>query len=223
LGSAFNSRFSSGSSASSPLQPFRHNEPKQQPQRFSAAPEITEFVPPEPTPTYPYPGYYLLPSGSWAAYDTEYYKKFYDKWQSEYNDDVRALEKGQIRGFEGLETTGAREVDAKKEMENAKREIQEREERKALTHGAGGAPDAPRMNIKGAKLGGRARSRHQLSTLLTEAYENREALEERIAEGRRNRKEAGNKYGESFRLIALGNSFLSQDFSILCVMYIILL
>jgi hypothetical protein len=45
-------------------------------------------------------------------------------------------------------------------------------------------------------LGGRARSRHQLSTLLNEAYENREALEERIAEGRRNRKEAGNKYGE---------------------------
>jgi hypothetical protein len=45
-------------------------------------------------------------------------------------------------------------------------------------------------------LGGRARSRHQLSTLLSEAFENREALEERIAEGRRNRKEAGNKYGE---------------------------
>jgi proline-rich protein PRCC len=31
--------------------------------------------------------------------------------------------------------------------------------------------------------------------LLNEAYENREALEEKIAEGRRNRKEAGNKYG----------------------------
>jgi hypothetical protein len=31
--------------------------------------------------------------------------------------------------------------------------------------------------------------------LLKEAYENREALEERIAQGKRNRKEAGNKYG----------------------------
>jgi hypothetical protein len=31
--------------------------------------------------------------------------------------------------------------------------------------------------------------------LLNEAYENREALEDKIAEGRRNRKEAGNKYG----------------------------
>ena len=50
---------------------------------------------------------------------------------------------------------------------------------------------------QGAALGGRARSRHQLSTLLTEAYQNRESLEEKIAQGRRNRKEAGNKYGES--------------------------
>jgi hypothetical protein len=45
-------------------------------------------------------------------------------------------------------------------------------------------------------MSGVARSRHQLSTLLKEAYENREALEERIAMGKRNRKEAGNKYGE---------------------------
>jgi len=34
-----------------------------------------------------------------------------------------------------------------------------------------------------------------LATLLADAYANREALEEKIAEGRRNRKEAGNKYG----------------------------
>lgn len=41
-----------------------------------------------------------------------------------------------------------------------------------------------------------ANSRHQLSTLLKQAYENREALEEKIAQGKRNRKEAGNKYGK---------------------------
>ena len=41
-----------------------------------------------------------------------------------------------------------------------------------------------------------ANSRHQLSTLLKQAYENREALEEQIAQGKRNRKEAGNKYGK---------------------------
>jgi hypothetical protein len=33
-------------------------------------------------------------------------------------------------------------------MEKAKKEIQEREEKKALTKGAGGETDAPRMNIK---------------------------------------------------------------------------
>jgi len=100
-----------------------------------------------------------------------------------------------VKGFEGFESGTAQEVDAIKVMEKAKKEVQEREERKAITQGAAGAPAAPNMNIQGAKLGGRARSRHQLSTLLTEAYTNREALEERIAEGRRNRKEAGNKYG----------------------------
>jgi len=49
--------------------------------------------------------------------------------------------------------------------------------------------------IQASKRSGIAKSRHQLATLLADAYANREALEEKIAEGRRNRKEAGNKYG----------------------------
>ncbi|EKM55616.1 uncharacterized protein PHACADRAFT_184398 [Phanerochaete carnosa HHB-10118-sp] len=161
----------------------------------SSAPKIDDFAPPEPTPQDPYPGYYLLPSGQWAAYDPAYYKKFYDKWKKEYDAHVRALEKGVEKGFEGIETEGAAEVNAFEEMEKAKHEIQEREEKKALTKGGQHVQVAPRMNIKGAALSGRARSRHQLSTLLTEAYGNREALEEKIAQGRKNRKEAGNKYG----------------------------
>ena len=44
-----------------------------------------------------------------------------------------------------------------------------------------------------------ANSRHQLSTLLKQAYDNREALEEQIAQGKRNRKEAGNKYGKDIK------------------------
>ncbi len=48
-------------------------------------------------------------------------------------------------------------------------------------------------------MSGIARSRHQLSTLLRDAFENREALEEQIAQGKRNRKEAGNKYGKQQR------------------------
>ena len=49
-----------------------------------------------------------------------------------------------------------------------------------------------------------ARKRGQLSSLLVEAYQNREVLEEKIAEGRRNRKEAGNKYG-AFHSIRIGS------------------
>ncbi|KAL4247285.1 Proline-rich protein PRCC [Abortiporus biennis] len=163
---------------------------------LSSAPKVDEFTPPEPTAQDPYPGYYLLPSGQWAQYDPAYYKTFYDKWKKDYDAHVRALEKGIEKGFEGVEKEGATEVNAAKEMERAKVEIKELEERKALTaNGAVGEPAAPKMNIKGAALSGRARTRHQLSSLLTEAYQNRETLEEKIAQGRRNRKEAGNKYG----------------------------
>ncbi|PPQ64104.1 hypothetical protein CVT24_008921 [Panaeolus cyanescens] len=159
----------------------------------SAAPDLPTFEPPEPTPTDPYPGYYQLPSGQWAAHDVEYYNKFLVKWQKEYDAHVRSLEKGTVKGFEGLHDS-IEEVNALKEMEKARKEIQEREEKKAVTT-AKGEPAKPRMNINASKLSGIARSRHQLSTLLKEAYENREALEERIAQGKRNRKEAGNKYG----------------------------
>ena len=48
---------------------------------------------------------------------------------------------------------------------------------------------------QGSKVSKGARKRGQLASLLVEAYQNREVLEEKIAEGRRNRKEAGNKYG----------------------------
>jgi proline-rich protein PRCC len=113
----------------------------------SAAPSLPTFEPPEPTPTDPYPGYYQLPSGVWAAYNAEYYAKFMKKWENDYNSQLRALEKGTIKGFEGLEDAPVEEIDALKEMEKAKKEIQEREEKKAVTRGAGGGPVAPKMNI----------------------------------------------------------------------------
>ncbi|KAF7796964.1 hypothetical protein EIP86_008152 [Pleurotus ostreatoroseus] len=187
--------FSLGSSSSTPTLPTPTSANPSALPFVSSAPVVDEFTPPEPTPQDPYPGYYLLPSGTWAAYDPAYYQKFYKKWKKDYDDHVRALEKGVEKGFEAVEREGAQEVDAAKEMERAKVEIQEREEKKALTAGDQGERAAPKMNIKGAALSGRAKGRHQLTTLLSEAYANREALEERIAQGRRNRKEAGNKYG----------------------------
>ena len=114
---------------------------------LSAAPSLPTFEPPEPTQIDPYPGYYQLPSGVWAAYDPEYYAKFMKKWEHDYNSQLRALEKGAIKGFEGLQDAPVEEIDALKEMEKAKKEIQEREEKKAVTRGAGGGPVAPKMNI----------------------------------------------------------------------------
>ncbi|KAH0826925.1 mitotic checkpoint regulator, MAD2B-interacting-domain-containing protein [Lanmaoa asiatica] len=162
----------------------------------SSAPTISTFRPPSPTLDDPYPGYYQLPSGAYAPYDAEYYASYAHKWKAEYDKHIRALEKSQYEPEAG----GAQDVDMGAEMEKARREIKEREDRKALTAGQtgqneNGEPAMPKMNVKGAKLGSVARSRHQLTTLLTEAYLNREVLEERIAQGRRNRKEAGNKYG----------------------------
>ncbi|KAJ7063335.1 mitotic checkpoint regulator, MAD2B-interacting-domain-containing protein [Mycena amicta] len=161
----------------------------------SSAPAIPKFEPPEPSPTDPYPGYYTLPSGAWAAYDPAYYAKFAKKWQAEYDAHVRALEKGRVKGFEELDKADVEEIDAAKEMEKAKKEVQEREARKAITAGAGSGPSAPSIKLTASKSSRIANTRHQLATMLHQAYANREALEEKIAEGKRNRKEAGNKYG----------------------------
>jgi hypothetical protein len=57
------------------------------------------------------------------------------------------LEKGKAKGFEGLDTAAVEEVDAMKEMEKAKVELKEREERKAVTKGADGGPVAPKMTL----------------------------------------------------------------------------
>ncbi|KAH8116980.1 hypothetical protein DFH11DRAFT_1875986 [Phellopilus nigrolimitatus] len=76
-----------------------------------------------------------------------------------------------------------------------------REEKKALTHGAARVGDRalPKIAVNPSKTGGVARLRHQLHSLPTDAYMNRDSLEEKIAQGKRNRKEAGNKYENKVR------------------------
>lgn len=114
---------------------------------ISSAPDVPTFEVPEPTPTDQYPGYYQLPSGTWAAHDPAYYATFMKKWQREYDAHVRALEKGKVKGFESLDSADIEEVDAQEEMDRARVQIKEREERKAITQGAGGAPAQPKMTI----------------------------------------------------------------------------
>lgn len=105
---------------------------------------MASFTPPPPTPTDPYPGYYLLPSGAWAAHDQAYYATFVKKWQKEYDAQVRALEKGEVE----REAEEAAEVNMQTEMEKARKEIKEREDRKALTGVKTGEPEKPRMNVQ---------------------------------------------------------------------------
>ncbi|KAG8878009.1 hypothetical protein FRB97_002855 [Tulasnella sp. 331] len=163
---------------------------------LSSAPVVQEYQPPDPTPYDPYPGYYELPSGEWQAYDPGYYKSHWDKWQAAYSTASDVKGKGKDgRGWEGADNDDMTTVDADEEMR--KSNMAERERQKGLTAPPtivkGNAPQ-----LKQQKANSMARSRHQLSTLLAEAYENREAIEEKIAQGRRNRKEAGNKYAESY-------------------------
>ena len=109
------------------------------------------------------------------------------KWQAEYDNHIHALEKVQYNPA----TEGVLDVDMAAEMEKARREIQEREESKVTGTNAEGEAEKPKMNIKGAKLGAVAWTRHQLTTLLTDAcVQHREALEDKIAQARINRKEA---------------------------------
>lgn len=100
----------------------------------SSAPAVPTFEPPEPTPQDPYPGYYQLPSGQWAAYDSDYYMKYYNSW----NANVQQLDNEP-------KYEGAVQVDVQSQLDLARKE---QEDRKAMTKNAGGGPSAPRMNIK---------------------------------------------------------------------------
>lgn len=137
----------STTSASLPTLPKPSTSSSSSSVNISSAPALPTFQPPEPTTTDEYPGYYQLPSGQWAAHDPAYYNTFAKKWQREYDSQVRALEKGAGKGFENLESSDVADVDAAKEMERAKIEIKEREDRKKLSMGIDGEPAKPKMNI----------------------------------------------------------------------------
>ena len=93
----------------------------------SSAPSIFTLRPPSPTLDDPYLGFYQLPSGAYAPYEAECYASYARKWQAEYDNHIRALEKVQYNPA----TEGVLDVDMAAEMEKARQEIQEREERKA--------------------------------------------------------------------------------------------
>ena len=133
-----------------------------------------------------------MPNEQWAAYDPAYYKTFWDRWQAEAAGEAgSSAQPG--KGFEGLDEDN---MDSFSALDAASRARAEIEDTKNITKNIKTGPEAPRMNIAKTQKNSLANQRHQLSTLLYTAYQNREAIEEKIAIGRRNRKESGNKYGE---------------------------
>ena len=96
---------------------------------ISSAPTVADFIPPQPTPNDPYPGYYQLPSGDWAAHDPEYYHSFFpDAATADQGDDGRG--DGRVgRHWEEFNSKGADfiDIDVGKGLEEARAEKERRE------------------------------------------------------------------------------------------------
>lgn len=94
----------------------------------SAAPKVKEFEPPAPTPYDPYPGYYQLPSGEWAAHDPAFYKQYWDSWQSAFDESGKRKDG---KGWEGADRDDLQTVDALEELK--KEQLAAKEKQKGLT------------------------------------------------------------------------------------------
>lgn len=95
---------------------------------ISSAPAVADFVPPEPTPNDPYPGYYQLPSGDWAAHDPEYYHSFFPTAESAEEAEERG--DGRVgRHWEEFNSKGADfiDIDVGKGLQEARAEKERRE------------------------------------------------------------------------------------------------
>ncbi|GAA6017970.1 hypothetical protein JCM10207_002725 [Rhodosporidiobolus poonsookiae] len=150
----------------------------------------------QPTADDPYPGFAQLPSGEWVAKDPATYEAWM-AWQAQQavapspaasgagEDIPRGFADKDVAGQGGYvdvdEAQRARDAWATRPSQVPGRE---KEYKKA-------------SDVKGIgkAIGGNARRKGQLSSLLAAAHDNRAELEDRIAQARANRKSAGNKYG----------------------------
>ncbi|CAK9780362.1 hypothetical protein CC85DRAFT_313533 [Cutaneotrichosporon oleaginosum] len=163
------------------------------PTNITSAPPVSEFVPPAPSPDDPYPGYYQLPSGSWAAHDPAYYAKAVASFGNA-NDGLAAEEKSKAarigRDWAALDDGRADvlEINANDGLAAGRAEAARRER---LVR-----PKTDDFEYKPVgQTKGLAQDRHQLSSLLSSAYAQRDELEARIQENRKNMRNAQMKYG----------------------------
>ncbi|GAA5993404.1 hypothetical protein JCM10908_002649 [Rhodotorula pacifica] len=163
---------------------------------FSAAPFVSSSskqqpaaVPSSATPTAsdPYPGFTQLPSGEWVAKDQE----TYERWM--------AYQQSQAAGMvaEGLDEKDLAQKGGLIEVDEAQRARDAWAKRPDQVVGGKADGHKSAATVKGipSQLSGSAKRKHQLSSLLAAAHDNRAELEERIAQARQNRKSGSNKYG----------------------------
>jgi hypothetical protein len=109
---------------------------------ITAAPRVEEFVPPDPTPNDPYPGYFQMPNGQWAAYDPEYYYSIANTW-TQYATEEK--DRSRHRDMNAADGDHLQEVSA---MDEASRTRAQIEARKDLTADAiRSGPKAPNMRV----------------------------------------------------------------------------
>lgn len=163
------------------------------PPSVTSAPAVADFVPPEPTAADPYPGYYQLPSGQWAAYEAEYYAQFFpapssggDQLATEHR--AKAARTGNWKELDDGRASvaefdvGATIARARAEQAKVPQQVKPTysEEYKAVGNHKGLASD-----------------RHQLTSLLHSAFSQREELEERIRANKKAKQSTQRQYGES--------------------------
>lgn len=109
---------------------------------ITAAPKVEEFIPPDPTQGDPYPGYFKMPNGQWAAYDPEYYYSFARTWTQQATE-----EKGRSRqrDVNAVDSDSLQEVSAMDEASQTRAEIEARKDLTADVIRSG--PKAPNMKI----------------------------------------------------------------------------
>lgn len=112
---------------------------------LSSAPAVKDFEPPEPSPYDPYPGYYQLPSGEWAAHDPVVYKKFMQRLTSGVDMQAGNQTKSEAKEFAARSEDNMATFDPNEELRQG--QIAEREKRKAITTTPAGAPAVPRMKV----------------------------------------------------------------------------
>lgn len=159
---------------------------------MTSAPPVADFVPPEPKATDPYPGYYQLPSGQWAAYDPAYYAQFFPPTDSA-SDALRTEHRAK-----------ADRLGNWKELDDGRAAIAEfdvgatiaktREEQAKQPQKVGQTYTEQYKAVGQHK--GLANERHQLTSLLHSAFSQREELEERIRQNKKAKQNAQRQYGE---------------------------